>query len=128
MKSKPFKMKNPSLAKAMKDGSPMQANYGSPAKIDLTKGFKKMYDTGKELYDKGKEVYDKLPKGVKNTIKDVADPNPYSKFYRMAREQSPTIRDLTDKPVRTMIKGKNIVKEKVKEMVSSEDKPKTFGK
>ena len=68
MKSKPFKMKNASLAKAMKDGSPMQANYGSPAKIDLTKGFKKMYDTGKELYDKGKEVYDKLPKGVQKQL------------------------------------------------------------
>mgnify|MGYP003109798882 FL=1 len=29
-----FKMKNPSLAKAMKEGTPMQLNYGSPAKKD----------------------------------------------------------------------------------------------
>jgi|TARA_R100001460_G_scaffold15633_2_gene34373 small-conductance mechanosensitive channel len=34
MKSKPFKMKNPSLAKAMREGTPMQLNYGSPAKKD----------------------------------------------------------------------------------------------
>jgi len=34
MESKPFKMKNPSLAKAMKEGTPMQLNYGSPAKAD----------------------------------------------------------------------------------------------
>ena len=113
MESKPFKMKNSSLAKAMKEGSPMQLNYGSPAKIDLSKGFKKMYDTSKELYDKGKKAYDKLPKGVKNVIKDTTDPNPYSKLYRMAREQSPTLRDLTDKAVKTMIKGKKSVEKKV---------------
>ena len=35
MEDKPFKMKNPSLAKAMKEDTPMQLNYGSPAKIDL---------------------------------------------------------------------------------------------
>ena len=34
MEDKPFKMKNPSLAKAMKEGTPMQLNYGSPAKKD----------------------------------------------------------------------------------------------
>ena len=110
MEDKPFKMKNPSLAKAMKEDTPMQLNYGSPAKIDLSKGFKKMYDIGKKLY----KTYDeKTPKNVKNIIKDVADPNPYSKLLRVAREQSPTFKELTDKSVRTMIKGKNIVKKKL---------------
>tara|TARA_R100000278_G_scaffold13957_1_gene14690 strand:- start:384 stop:854 length:471 start_codon:yes stop_codon:yes gene_type:complete len=38
MESKPFKMKNPSLAKAMREGTPMQLNYGSPMKDTGTPG------------------------------------------------------------------------------------------
>ena len=106
MKSKPFKMKNPSLAKAMKDGSPMQLNYGSPAKIDLSKGFKK-------VYNKGKELYDKIPKNIKNKVKDAVQPMPHYNLFRQAREQSSTFRDLTNKPVEKMIKVKNTIKKKL---------------
>ena len=107
-----FKMKRGAAPKFKELGSSPK-KIKSPAKIDLSEGLKKMYGKGKKLYDKGKKAYDKLPKGVKNVIKDTADPNPYSKFYRMAREQSPTLRDLTDKAVKTMIKGKKSVEKKL---------------
>ena len=125
MEDKPFKMKNPSLAKAMKEDTPMQLNYGSPAKIDLKEGLKKVI---KSNYDKGKELYGKIPKSIKNTIRDVADPNPYSRLFRVAREQSPTFKELTDKPVRAkkkiMKKGINTIEE----MISPKYKHKPSGK
>ena len=37
MESKPFKMKNPSLAKAIKENTPMQLNYSPPVKFDPSK-------------------------------------------------------------------------------------------
>ena len=106
MKSKPFKMKNSSLAKAIKERSPMQLNYESPAKNDLSESIKK-------VYNKGKELYNKIPQNIKNKVKDTVNPNPYSRLFRVAREQSPTFRNLTNKPVEKMIEVKNTIKEKL---------------
>ena len=59
MKSKPFKMKNPLLAKAMKDGSPMQANYGSPMmKVD-TDQYKGKTQSSTANYNIGRGKQDK---------------------------------------------------------------------
>ena len=100
-----FKMKRGAAPKFKELGSSPK-KMKSPAKIDLTKGFKIMYNTGKELYDK-------IPKEVKNVIKDTVNPNPYSRLFRVAREQSPTFRNLTNKPVEKMIEVKNTIKEKL---------------
>ena len=61
-----FKMKNPILAKAVKDGSPMQLNYRSPAKKD--KETMKEFELRKkqEARRKADEVsYDKKSMGEK---------------------------------------------------------------
>ena len=64
MKSKPFKMKNPILAKAVKDGSPMQLNYSSPAKhyTGDHKGAKK--HPGHKLSDYAKKSVDLIKGGA----------------------------------------------------------------
>jgi len=62
MKNKPFKMKNPILAKSVKDGSPMQLNYRSSAMKKEHKETMKQFDLRKkqEAAKKADEVsYDK---------------------------------------------------------------------
>ena len=75
MKSKHFKMKNKILAKAVKDGSPMQLNYSSPAKhyTGDHKGAKKhpahkLSDYAELAKDYAKESVD-VAKGGANEMK-----------------------------------------------------------
>ena len=58
MEDKPFKMKNPSLAKAMKEDSPMQLNYGKPLTEQEKKDFARK--------EQGKLKREKIVKKVKD--------------------------------------------------------------
>ena len=58
MENKPFKMKNPSLAKAMKEDSPMQLNYGKPLTEQEKKDFARK--------EQGKLKREKIVKKVKD--------------------------------------------------------------
>jgi hypothetical protein len=87
MESKPFKMKNPSLAKAMKEGTPMQLNYGSPVKdndlVEKAKKYGKEYlkrlvdPTG--LVEKGYNVIKEKTK--KKVSLDKGDKKPTKKMH-----------------------------------------------
>ena len=60
-----FKMKNPILAKAVKDGSPMQLNYKSPMKKDgktKEKGPSVFGVEFKDIAKKAKNIYYDQPK------------------------------------------------------------------
>tara|TARA_R100001510_G_C7517620_1_gene114517 strand:+ start:48 stop:467 length:420 start_codon:yes stop_codon:yes gene_type:complete len=65
-----FKMKNPSLAKAMKEGSPMQLNYSSPTK-HVHKSGRPLTEQEKKDFARKEQERLKREKTIKK-VKDVA--------------------------------------------------------
>jgi len=81
-----FKMKNPILAKAVKDGSPMQLNYKSPMKKD-----------GKTK-EKGPSVFGVEFKDVPKKLKEIYIDQPINYLKRISPYEIEIKKKIDDKP------------------------------
>jgi len=81
-----FKMKNPILAKAVKDGSPMQLNYKSPMKKD-----------GKTK-EKGPSVFGVEFKDIGKKLKDIYIDKPIDYLKRISPYEIEIKKKIDDKP------------------------------